>query len=299
MPRPACPARLNPATPTDLLDVVADRLVSAHQSVMGPALVRVRAVADQVELAVQPVPAGVHPADALLGQVVPSRWSAAGVIAGGTAHRLEPADQHAVTLAVLVDRSGHVAQRVIDLDGVAVTFDEQPRGRLVDLLLRSLGRPTDPPEDDPRRWWAAAWLDAVVAHAARAPVSLTSVDDVLLLHPLVERRPPSGAVEGSTELVTGALALSWSRLRHLVAEEGPPVGPAERAAQAALPSFLGAHLARWMDDGCLARWLIGELPSVDELLAVADALLPAALAAPVRARVVASLASDGEAPNDG
>lgn len=299
MPRPACPARPSTTTPPDLLDVVADRLASAHQSAMSPALVRVRAIADQVELAVQPVPAGVHPADALLGQVVPARWSAAGIVAGGTAHRLEPAHHHAVTLAVLVDRSGHVAQRVVDPDGVAVTFDEQPRGRLVDLLLRSLGRPTDPPEGDPRQWWAAAWLDAVVAHAARAPASLTSIHDALLLHPLAEKRPPPEAADGSTELVSGALALSWSTLRDLVAEERPPVGAAETTARAALASFLGARLARWMDGGCMARWLIGELPSVDELLAVADALLPAALASPVQAEVEASLTSDGEAPDDG
>lgn len=38
------------------------------------------------------------------------------------------------------------------------------------------------------------------------------------------------------------------------------------------------QLARWMDDGMWARWLLARLPSTDDLLAAIHALLPPVLA---------------------
>lgn len=298
MPRPACPVTPRTVPPAHLLERVADQLISAHPSGARPALVRLRTVRDQVELALQPLPADVAPADALLGMVVPRRWSAAGVVAGGTAHHLERAVHHAVTLVVLVDRSGHCAHRVTDDTGaVVVSSDERPGGRLLDLLLRSLAQPTPPPEHGPRRWWVAAWLDAIVACVAEAPGALSSFDDALALHPLAERRSGIDGAQAATVLDGEVLASGWPDLRHALSDEPPPARPALGAARAALHGHLDAAVAQWMDDGCLERWLLGELPPVHQLLAAAETLLPVVLAEQVRAHVVASLGVADQPPD--
>ncbi|HEX7132056.1 MAG TPA: hypothetical protein VF228_05740, partial [Iamia sp.] len=59
------------------------------------------------------------------------------------------------------------------------------------------------------------------------------------------------------------------------APEAPDeAGPA--AVRAAIGPFVDPATAAWLDDGAFARWLLGSLPSVDELLELAEALVPAA-----------------------
>jgi hypothetical protein len=209
------------------------------------------------------------------------------VVAGGTAHHLDRGDRHQITLAVLVDRSGRCAHRVTDPGGVALVPDgERPAGRLLDLLLRSLGCPTAPPEHSPRRWWDTAWLDAVVAEAAVAPGALRTFADVVRLHPLVDHGlrpvttcPPTWPVadDGNT---------GWAEVRRAVSAGPPPIDPAESAVRAALAPLVDPATARWMDDGCLARWLLGDVPPFDDLLTTTDALLPGPLADQLRAAVL-------------
>lgn len=255
----------------NLLEAVADQLLAAQSADDGGALVRVRAVRDGVELGLQPLPAGVHPADVLVGQVLPRRWSASGLIVGATAHHLDTGVSHRVTVVALVDRSGRCVHR---LDGCEVdSLGQAPTGRMVDLLLRSVGRPTPPTELDPGRWWDTVWVDRIVDLVAEDPHRVSSSAQLHGAHPL----HGSGNV-GRT--------LDWSRLRALAAGDDPAADTEEtRRAQHALAPFVDRSTAAWMDDGCFARWLTAALPPIEELLGLTDTLLTPALAQDLRAVV--------------
>ncbi len=272
MPQPTCSRPpTGPLTAVDL-DLVADHLVGTHarpgEHPIGPALVRARPTPDGVDLALCPLPAGLHPADALLGEVVPGRWAAAGVVASATARHLdEPAGAgRPLTVAVVVGRDGGVATRTRTADGVeALDLDEAPVGRLMDLLLRALQRPTPPPEGSTWCLWEAIWLDAVVAEAAggEAPGSVTPE-----LADALAAAGPAGPA-------------GWDQLRRLAAAPEPPPGP-DVALAAALYPLIDPHVADWMDDGCFSRWVLGALPRLEELLDAVDALLPPPRADAVR-----------------
>lgn len=310
MPRPPCshhaPAR---PVPSEVLDHLAVALsLGGHLgSADGPApptvLVRVRpavgGAADRhpvdpalvdadplgpgsVDLGVLELPAGVHPADALVGRTVPPGWWAAGLVTPGRARvgdgegaaegpGAPDAPGVAITAALLVGRDGQVAHHVAGLAGDPGV----PGGRLVDLVRRSLALPTDPPDVPAATWWRALWLDGVVAATAAAPPSTG---------------PPGVVGALGAELADALVAdpdlcsvAGWARLRALAAGPAPADGGGAAAVRAALLRFVTPADAAWMDDGCFARWMEAALPSVDELLGLVEAVVPPPAATAIRA----------------
>lgn len=281
MPRPTCPTPpfTRGLAPADL-ELLADHLVGAHEpgqdGPAGPALIRARPTPDGIDLALCPLPAGTHPADVLVGHVVPPRWNAAGLVASAVARGLseEPAEARRVTVALLLGRDGSLAHRSVADEGHdVVPRHDAPEGRLVDLLHRALGLPTPPCGASPRRLWEALWLDAVVAGAARG-------DDRGLAPELADALATTSAPEGRG---------GWSHLRHLASSPTADHRGTDAALAAALGPLIDADAAAWMDDGSFARWVLGALPPIDDLLEAVDALLPAERANAVRVALGASL----------
>lgn len=255
------------------LDHLVDHLVGAHVRPLGeppaPALVRARPTPDGIDLALAPLPVGTHPAEVLVGHRVPGRWWAAGLVAPATAHPLTPADgpSRPMTIALLLGRDGHLAHRGTGAGSDALPHDEAPEGRLVDLLHRALGMATPPPAEPPRQLWEALWLDGVVAQVARGEPGALAPE---MADALAATSSPEG---------TGG----WGHLRQLAARPAAAETPTDVALAGALAPLIDPEGAAWMDDGCFARWVLGGLPSTDELLDAIDVLLP-----PARARAVRS-----------
>lgn len=280
MPHPTCsnPRPLSPA----VVDELARQIAGAHVEATQPSLVRLRSGVDGVEVGLCALPDGVHPADALVGQVVPEPWTASGVVAPARAHSLDGPDEGGTrtVVAILVTRDDHLASHAVDLDGADVAGlaagGEAPVGRIPDLLRRTLGLPTRAPRVPAAEWWRVCWLDAVVTAVADpgrevdADRPLTSTLPLPLVRALVDD-PSLCAVEG------------WGRIRALAATADPPTEPGPAAVRRSVAPFVDPVAAAWMDDGCFARWLLAALPSVDELLALADDLVPADVAAQLRA----------------
>ncbi len=172
----------------------------------------------------------------------------------------------ALRLAVAVDRSGRSASR-LTLDGIST--EEAPEGgRMLDTLLRCLGRPTPPAADPPSRLLAILWLSAIIEAAGRATAALTW-PQTLRLHPASRLLVASGQHVARPELDTivelAARTWTWEVLRLAGARRG------------SLEALCPAELAAWMDEGMYSRWVLGALPDPDALLGSAlRALRPAA-----------------------
>lgn len=270
MPHPTCsrpPAALAP----DELDHLVDHLLGRHlphaAPIPVPALVRARPTPDGVDLALRPLPEGVHPVDLLLGHVVPRRWAAAGLVAPAAARPVDGAEGPHLVVAVLVGRDGTVAHRGCDHTGADVLpADAPPTGRLVDLLRRALGLPTAPPGVAPGALWEAVWLDAVVAAAAAGGTPTLGPD----LADALSATTAPGDHRG------------WDHLRGLASGRRAPAGATDAALATALRDLVEPADAAWMDDGCFSRWVLGALPDPAQLLDAVDALLPPGRAEAVR-----------------
>jgi hypothetical protein len=267
MPHPTC--TVPRPLPGDLLDQIARQVAEAHAGTPHATLVRVRPGPAGVDLGLCSLPAGVHPADALIGHVVPPAWAASGVVAPARARSLDEPDDPgaATTVVMLVGRDGHVTSHAVGVDALEAG-GEPPVGRIPDLLRRTLGLPTAPPLTPAAEWWRVCWLDALVAAAAADPGRrpdpkrpLTSTLPIDLVQALVDE-PSLCAVEG------------WARIRRLAAEPEAPSAPGPAAVRRAVVPHVEPSVAAWMDDGCFSRWLLGEVPTLDELLDLAAALLP-------------------------
>ncbi|MGQ0616062.1 MAG: hypothetical protein ACT4PW_03585 [Acidimicrobiia bacterium] len=164
-------------------------------------------------------------------------------------------------------------------------------GRLHDFCLRALGLATAPPPRSTLELWAVAWLDDVLAVAARRPAELDRFAAVAALFPAATMlsAPPFAGAVGPAEMSPPQLvevgqrlgdACSWSLMRSACAERC--------TALDGRPSALAA----WFDAGSFARWALAELPSVADL-----ALAVLALVAPPAADgVAATLAGWGFVP---
>ncbi|HMJ75398.1 MAG TPA: hypothetical protein VK507_05470 [Iamia sp.] len=267
MPHPTCTVAR--PLPHAALDQIARQLAEAHAGTTHATLVRIRPGPAGVDIGLCALPDGVHPADALIGHVVPPAWAASGVVAAARARPVDEPDHPGTptTVVVLVGRDGRLASHSVGVDGPE-TRGEQPVGRLPDLLRRSLGLPTAPPDTPAAEWWRVCWLDALVAAAAADPTHrpdparpLTSTLPPDLVQALVDE-PGLCGVEG------------WSRIRLLAAEPEAPSAPGPAAVRRAVAPYVEPPRAAWMDDGCFSRWLLGAVPALDELLDLATALLP-------------------------
>jgi hypothetical protein len=259
-----------------VLDQVVRQVAEANGEADHATLIRVRPHGDGISIGLCSLPEGVHPAEALLGQVVPHPWVASGVVAPA---RARPVDDltgpgTAVTVVVLVGRDGSIASHAVGLP--ALDGADPPVGRIPDLLLRTLGRATPPLTVPAAEWWRAVWLDALVAQVAAEP----GVPPDL-------RRPLTGTLP--VELVQALVdepalcaPVGWGLLRRLVATEDDDGDPGVAAVRAAITPHVNPSVAAWMDDGCFGRWLLDALPSVDELLDIAADLVPADVHAAIR-----------------
>lgn len=277
----------------------ADADLSAH-SIDG-AILRVSDLAPEAEAFTWFPLDGAHPLELLLGFVAPPHWRAVGVSCAGHAHRLDPggmvrpaaAEHDAVTVTVLIDRSG-AAAGVLRRAGAVTELPGRPEGVVADACRRALALPTGPPPASTLELWTAAWLDRVVALASRSDgrSRLRTWSAVATLHAAVGApgHRPEAAVD-PVALAAAARALAeawpWARLRRDPSVADVPGPPPAR------------QLAAWMDDGMWARWLLARLPAVDDLLAAVRALLPPVLADGVELVVAATgQAGPGQPPAD-
>ena len=278
--------------PSVLLDPIARQVAEGHAGAAHASLVRVRPRPTGVDIGLCALPEGVHPSEALLGHHVPPSWVASGVVAPAWVRPVEQAAARGTgtrtTVVVLVGRDGHVARHAVGVDGIEAG-GEAPVGRIPDLLHRTLGLPTPAPGLPAAEWWRACWLDALVASAADEPGAAPDPTQ-----PLTSTLPP--------ELVQALVAepgrcteAGWSRIRELAAAPDPPEAPGPAAVRAAVTPFVDPTVAAWFDDGSFARWLLDALPSVDELLELAAALVvPATL--DLLHQVSGRSATDGDDP---
>lgn len=146
-------------------------------------------------------------------------------------------------------------------------------GRMLDALLRCLGRPTAPPQEPASEIHAAAWLGSVIDGGLSSDRRLTW-RDVEQLHPLArvlagdlnlrvkvaDERNGLAEEELAGLLRIAAAACSWEEIR-------------AQAAQGNLSAFVDPDLAEWMDEGMFSRWILSAIPSVDQLLEAARPLL--------------------------
>jgi hypothetical protein len=291
VPHPT-PIRAPHPLPRPALDQIAQQIAEAHGGATHASLVRVRPRPTGLEVGLCALPEGAHPAEALLGHVVPPSWAASGVVAPAWARPVEEAAATGTgtrtSVVVVVGRDGHVASHAVGIDGIGAG-GEPPVGRIPDLLHRTLGLPTPAPGLSAAEWWRAFWLDALVATAADAPDHAPDPDQ-----PLTSTLPPElvQALVDEPYLCTEA---GWSRLRRLAAAEAPPDAPGPAAVRAAVTPFVDPSVAAWFDDGSFARWLLDALPSVDELLELAAALVPSSTLALLH-QVSGRAASDGDGP---
>ncbi len=273
-PPPAGP----PPLPRAVLDQLARQLAEAQGEAAHATLIRVRPHTDGISIGMCALPEGVHPAEALLGQVVPHPWVASGVVAPARARPLDdPVDAAAdVTVVVLAGRDGSIASHAIGLP--APDEADPPVGRIPDLLLRTLGRPTPPLAEPAAEWWRAVWLDAIVAQCAADPAVPPD-----LRRPLTSTLPAE-LVQALVDEPALCAPVGWGLMRRLVAA-GPSDeddDPAAAAVRAAITPHVSPSVAAWMDDGCFGRWLLDSLPSVDQLLDIAADLVPPEVHASIR-----------------
>lgn len=198
-----------------------------------------------------------------LGWVAPPECQAIGMVATGRVRCLdesaEPpagvasARSGGARMACVVGRDGRTGWHMALPDG-SVLAEVPEDGRMLDILRRCLELPTAPPPAGTGRLSCSSWLGAI-RRAAR-PGQLLSWTQVLDLHPVfVEADGPlSAAVR---EAVIGAVsnAFDWDLVRQ---------------AAIASPDGLGLvdpGLARWMDEGMFARWVLDKLRPVDDMIA--------------------------------
>lgn len=249
---------------------------SAAEDLGHPVWVLIRNLADgDVEVAVR--------ADGFdgLGWLAPPEWDGMGVVGTGRLRRLDesaelPAslvggmDGH-LRMACLLFRSGRVGWHMTLPDGSS--FDKVPEeGRMLDVLRRCLGLPTPPPPCSLDRLYSVAWL-AEILDAAR-PGHLLSWSDVVALHPVLAGRPGGFDTPTQERLVDVLTAgESWEDVRMAVADG---------YVDDCLPP---PHVAAWMDAGMFARWVLGSMRPVEEMLAAVRPLLRPAAARRLAHRV--------------
>ena len=290
-----------PLLPVDGLALLAEiaegRL--ADDLATGPAasLLRVRVLAEEVELGWLALQPDRHPVDELVGTTSPPDWWAIGVAATGTAHHLDStAPPLRVRTVHLVARDGSWASRwrPLDDDGdagagagaaAAGCADEpdRPVGRIDDVCRRALGLPTPAPAGDTAVYWAQRWLDAVLeAASARRRPTWGWVD-------VARRHPAYDALATGAPGTTAPAPAQLARMaRRLAAWRDWPVVRRGCAAGTWPQPDVTAEVAGWLDDGAFARWAGGAYPDLDDLRAAVADLLPPRVAVAVETTLLLS-----------
>jgi hypothetical protein len=175
-------------------------------------------------------------------------------------------------MACLVTRDGEVAWKTgvaRGAQGLAIPEEAPKEGRILDCLRRCFALPTPPPSVSSSRLQAVAWLVAIYDRTTTAAAGRLTWTEVSRLHPVAQVLHADLGGSGGDLLpellrVAGS-AWSWEEFR-------------QRAqGEYGLGHIVAPSLAAWMDEGMFARWILSELPGVDELLAaVRPRLVPSA-----------------------
>lgn len=258
-----------------------------------PLLLRVRVVADEVELGWLPLGHGRHPVDELLCTEAPPGWCAVGVAAPG---RARPVDDPsvppvAVRTVHLVGRDGAWASRWgppgrSEAAAGGPDHPDRPVGRVDDVCRRALGLPTGAPPASTALLWSSQWLDAVVDLALGSPGGPPGAGwaAVASLHPAVRALHADGPADLPTPAALAGLArrLSswrcWSGLRRACAAGTWADAPVE------------PEVAAWLDDGAFARWVLGAYPELDDLREIVAGILHPSVAGAVETVLAAGAA---------
>jgi hypothetical protein len=134
-------------------------------------------------------------------------------------------------------------------------YDAVPEeGFMLDMLRRSLGLPTPPPPISPAPLDLMAWF-ASIQIAGLISGDPLSWDAALRLHNAVCDRPVADVEEAEALVRAPTPIEDWESLRLFVASGFDADGT---------PS---PELAAWMDAGMFGRWMLRELPSIEDMLA--------------------------------
>jgi hypothetical protein len=224
--------------------------------------------------------------DSLIGFVAPPDCDAIVTVGYGWAHNtgtdndaaaplLAPGERHRCRVVLLMTRTAELAGYL--RTGTEILIDEPPTsGRIPDLIRRSFGLPTPPPEENTTGLLAGLWLyDAI---NAAAPLSWA---ELAAHHPAMQVAAqadiPVTAEDLERLLRVAAEAWSWSQLVRQATQPGW------------LSQLLPPGAGGWMDEGILSRWVLSTLTPLDTLV---DRIMPR-LTPTARNRLQAVLAMSG------
>ena len=200
--------------------------------------------------------------DGWLGRTLDRDWDAVALVATGRARvthpsveppaRLVPALGGGLRLACAVWSTGTVGWSMTLPDGS--DFAETPsEGRVLDLLRRAAGLGTPPPPCGPAVVEVIIWLGAIHQAAALEERRL-GWDEVVTLHPATDRFEACEPGVAQLLILLSAREFTWADLRK------------NAVYDLVLPWMPPPDMANWMDDGMFARWLLDDLPTVEQLL---------------------------------
>jgi hypothetical protein len=243
-----------------------------------------------VELAVRPLP-GPDPIRSLYGFVAPPEWFAFGVVASGTARRPGPAPSRRPTdrtslgrvhFGMLVTRLGEqvVAARgdddVVEQIHRIEPSDHSGRGRIPDTCRRALRLSTPPPDGDTAELWATLWIETLLVRSLGDPRPIPWTDAIRAypaFEAVVDGDPDLCSLVGDHLVELGqATRRAWP-WDHLLASSAAGLVPA---------CGVDPDWARWMDVGMFSREVLGQFPSLIDLLADLQEILAPDVMARIR-----------------
>lgn len=208
-----------------------------------------------------------------LGYIAPPECRAIGMIATGRVRcvddsaeppaNLASARSGGARMACVVGRDGRTGWHMVLPDGSELT-EVPDEGCTLDVLKRCLELPTPPPPAGTGRLSVSSWLGAI-RRAAR-PGQLLSWGQVLDLHPVfVEADGPLGPPVREAVIQAVSSAFDWDLVRQAAMASTDGLG------------LVDPGLARWMDEGMFARWVLeGFCPLEDLIASVRPFLRPSA-----------------------
>lgn len=221
-----------------------------------------------------------EPREALLGFTAPPEMWAIGTLSSGWAAPVEDRDDLArgrtpmrpsahpdacrMRMISITTRTGLTVARVAMADGrrheQVTDRADADVGVVAESVRRALGLPTAPAGFPPSELITSIWLNDVAGAAADAMSDgrVLTWDQLARLHPALQMLKLAGRHDQPAELVAGARALgrvlTWETVQQQCAD------------RAWLATIVEPEVARWMDGGMLARWLISHFPPIDHLL---------------------------------
>jgi hypothetical protein len=210
--------------------------------------------------------------ESLIGFVAPPDCDAIVTVGYGWAHNtstdnaaalLGPGERRRCRVVLLMTRTEEFAGYL--RTGTEILIDEPATaGRIPDLMRRTFGLPTPPPEESTTGLLARLWLyDAI---NAAAPLSWA---ELAAHHPAMQVAAqadiPVTPEHLERLLRVAAEAWSWSQLVRQAAQPGW------------LCQLLPPGAGGWMDEGILSRWVLATLAPLDTLVdRITPCLTPAA-----------------------